>query len=117
MGPTNSVMMAISKCQNPTIFQKTLGVNDFYFGSKDFEYPMGHISCVGKLDAITLKAGAPAIAPNFTLERMAKHSLDFWLTSEDLPDPNNRVTIGRDGKSVLTVAPSNLEANEQLHRK
>ena len=117
MGHTNSVMMAISKCPNPTIFQKTLGVNDFYFGSKDFEYPMGHISFVGKLDAITLKAGAPAIAPNFTLELMAKHSLDFWLTSEDLPDPNNRVTIGRDGKIVLTYTPNNLEAHERLQGK
>src|SRR5438034_41001 len=93
MGHTNSVVMAISQCPNPTIFQKTLGVNDFYFGSDDFPYPMGHISFVGKLDAITLRAGAPVIAPNFTLELMAKHSLDFWLTSEDLPDPNNRVTI------------------------
>lgn len=53
MGHTNSVMMAISRGPNPTTFQKTLGVNDFYFGSKDFEYPMGHISFVGKLDAIT----------------------------------------------------------------
>ena len=117
MGHTNSVMMAISKCPNPTIFQKTLGVNDFYFGSNDFEYPMGHISFVGKLDAITLKAGAPAIAPNFTLDLMAKHSLDFWLTSEDLPDPNNRVTIGRDGKIVLTYTPNNLEAHERLQGK
>ncbi len=117
MGHTNSVMMAITKCPNPTIFQKTLGVNDFYFGSKDFEHPMGHISFVGKLDAITLKAGAPAIAPNFTLELMAKHSLDFWLTSEDLPDPNNRVTIGRDGKIVLTYTPNNLEAHERLKSK
>jgi choline dehydrogenase-like flavoprotein len=78
---------------------------------------MGHISFVGKLDAITLKAGAPAIAPNFTLELMAKHSLDFWLTSEDLPDPNNRVTIGRDGKIVLTYAPNNMEAHERLQGK
>jgi choline dehydrogenase-like flavoprotein len=117
MGHTNSVMMAISKCPNPTIFQKTLGVNDFYFGSQDFEYPMGHISFVGKLDAITLKAGAPAIAPTFTLELMAKHSLDFWLTSEDLPDPNNRVTIGRDGRIVLTYTPNNLEAHERLKGK
>src|SRR6516162_2704280 len=61
MGHTNSVLMAISKCPNPTIFQKTLAVNDFYFGSKEFPYPMGHISFVGKLDAITLRAGAPAI--------------------------------------------------------
>ena len=114
MGHTNSVLMAISKCPNPTIFQKTLSVNDFYFGSKDFEYPMGHISFVGKLDAITLRAGAPAIAPGFTLELMAKHSLDFWLTSEDLPDPNNRVTINRDGEIVLTYTPNNLKAHDQL---
>ncbi|PYV72355.1 MAG: dehydrogenase, partial [Acidobacteria bacterium] len=117
MGHTNSVVMAISKCPNPTIFQKTLGVNDFYFGSDDFPYPMGHISFVGKLDAITLRAGAPAIAPNFTLELMAKHSLDFWLTSEDLPDPNNRVSIDRDGKIVLSYTPNNLEAHERLQAK
>ncbi len=114
MGHTNSVLMAISKCPNPTVFQKTLSVNDFYFGSKDFEYPMGHISFVGKLDAVTLRAGAPAIAPGFTLDLMAKHSLDFWLTSEDLPDPNNRVTINRDGEIVLTYTPNNLKAHDQL---
>ena len=114
MGHTNSVLMAISKCPNPTIFQKTLSVNDFYFGAKDFEYPMGHISFVGKLDAITLRAGAPAIAPGFTLELMAKHSLDFWLTSEDLPDPNNRVTINRDGDIVLAFRLNNLKAHDQL---
>jgi choline dehydrogenase-like flavoprotein len=114
MGHTNSVLMAISKCPNPTVFQKTLSLNDFYFGSKDFEYPMGHISFVGKLDAITLRAGAPAIAPGFTLEWMAKHSLDFWLTSEDLPDPNNRVTINPDGEIVLTYRPNNLKAHDQL---
>ena len=117
MGHTNSVLMAISKCPNPTVFQKTLGVNDFYFGSDDFPYPMGHISFVGKLDAVTLRAGAPAIAPNFTLELMAEHSLDFWLTSEDLPDPNNRVTIDRNGKIVLSYTPNNLEAHERLQAK
>jgi len=114
MGHTNSVLMAISKCPNPTIFQKTLSVNDFYFGSRDFEYPMGHISFVGKLDAITLRAGAPAIAPGFTLELMAQHSLDFWLTSEDLPDPDNRVTIGHNGKIVMAYTPNNLKAHDQL---
>jgi choline dehydrogenase-like flavoprotein len=117
MGHTNSVLMAISKCPNPTVFQKTLALNDFYFGAPEWQYPMGHISFVGKLDAITLRAGAPAIAPNFTLELMARHSLDFWLTSEDLPDPNNRVTIDRNGKIVLTYTPNNLEAHERLQAK
>jgi len=114
MGHTNSVLMAISRCPNPTIFQKTLSVNDFYFGSRDFEYPMGHISFVGKLDSITLRGGAPAIAPGFTLELMAQHSLDFWLTSEDLPDPDNRVTIGHNGEIVMAYTPNNLKAHDQL---
>jgi choline dehydrogenase-like flavoprotein len=114
MGHINSVLMAISKCPNPTVFQKTLSVNDYYFGSTEWAYPMGHISFVGKLDADTLKAGAPAIAPYWTLDLMAKHSLDFWLTSEDLPDPNNRVTLDRDGKIVLSYKPNNEEGHKRL---
>ena len=117
MGHINSVLMAISRCPNPTIFQKTLSVNDFYLGSKEWQYPMGHISFVGKLDRETLKAGAPAIAPGFTLELMAKHSLDFWLTSEDLPDPNNRITLDRKGKIVLSYKPNNEEGHKRLIKK
>jgi choline dehydrogenase-like flavoprotein len=114
MGHTNSVLMAVSKCPNPTIFQKTLGVNDFYFASKEWEFPMGHISFVGKLDGETLKAGAPPLTPGFTLELMAQHSLDFWLTSEDLPDPNNRVTVNSKGEIVLSYKPNNEEGHKRL---
>lgn len=117
MGHTNSVVMAISKCPNPTVFQKTLSLNDFYFGSKEWPFPMGHISFVGKLDAATLRAGAPAIAPGWTLEAMAQHSLDFWLTSEDLPDPENRVTLNSGGEIVLSYRPNNQEAHEQLKKR
>ncbi len=117
MGHINSVLMALSKCPNPTIFQKTLSLNDFYFGSKEWEYPMGHISFVGKLDAITLKAGAPALAPGWTLELMATHSLDFWLTSEDLPDPDNRVTLDKEGNIVLSYKPNNEEGHKRLIEK
>jgi len=117
MGHTNSVLLAISKTPNPTVFQKTLAVNDFYFGDDEFPYPMGHISFVGKLDAIALSAGAPAIVPGMTLELMAKHSLDFWLTSEDLPDPENRVTLDRDGNVVLSYQPNNEAGHKRLIRK
>jgi len=117
MGHINSVMLAISKCPNPTVFQKTLGLNDFYFASKDWEYPMGHISFVGKLDLQALRAGAPKIAPNFTLELMAQHSLDFWMTSEDLPDPQNRVSLDREGGIVLRYRPNNEEGHKRLRQK
>jgi choline dehydrogenase-like flavoprotein len=117
MGHINSVLMALSRCPNPTVFQKTLALNDFYFGSPEWPYPMGHISFVGKLDGVTLSAGAPAIAPGWTLELMGKHSLDFWLTSEDLPDPNNRVTLDREGRIVLNYTPNNGEGHARLIKK
>src|SRR5262249_40553535 len=117
MGHVNSVLMALSKCPNPTVFQKTLALNDFYFGSPEWDFPMGHISFVGKLDGETLKAGAPRLAPGFTLDLMARHSLDFWLTSEDLPDPDNRVTLDRNGDIVLSYRPNNDEGHRRLIAK
>ncbi len=117
MGHINSVLLAISKTPNATVFQKTLAVNDFYFGDEAFRHPMGHISFVGKLDAVALSAGAPAIVPGMTLGLMAKHSLDFWLTSEDLPDPENRVTLDRDGNIVLSYTPNNEAGHKRLISK
>jgi choline dehydrogenase-like flavoprotein len=117
MGHVNSVLMAVSKCPNPTVFQKTLAVNDSYFGSKEWEYPMGHISFEGKLDGEALRGGAPALVPGWTLDQMGKHSLDFWLTSEDLPDPNNRVTLDAQGNIVLSYRSNNDEGHKQLIAK
>jgi choline dehydrogenase-like flavoprotein len=114
MGHTNSVLLAISRTPNPTVFQKTLALNDFYFGEPDFPFPMGHISFVGKLDAVALSAGAPPFVPGLTLDVMARHSLDFWLTSEDLPAPDNRVTLDRNGAIVLAYTPNNEEGHRRL---
>ena len=117
MGHVNSVLMALSKCPNPTICQKSLSINDFYFGTAGWNYPLGHISFVGKLDGETLKGGAPVFTPGWTLDMMAKHSLDFWLTSEDLPDPDNRVTLDEDGGIVLSYKPNNEEGHKRLIAK
>jgi choline dehydrogenase-like flavoprotein len=78
---------------------------------------MGHISFVGKLDGATLSAGAPPFVPGLTLDIMAKHSLDFWLTSEDLPDPNNRVSLDRNGNIMLSYKPNNEEGHKRLQAK
>jgi choline dehydrogenase-like flavoprotein len=78
---------------------------------------MGHISFVGKLDAVALSAGAPKLVPGFTLELMAAHSLDFWLTSEDLPDPDNRVELDRAGNIVLRYTPNNDEGHRRLQAR
>jgi len=69
------------------------------------------------MDGVTLSAGAPPLVPGMTLDIMAKHSLDFWLTSEDLPSPENRVTISRDGQIVLAYTPNNEEGHKRLIAK
>ncbi|MBK9316996.1 MAG: GMC family oxidoreductase [Acidobacteria bacterium] len=114
MAHINSVLVALSRCENPTVFQKTMGLNDFYFSSREWDYPMGHISFVGKFDANIFAAGAPPFAPGFTLEYVAKHAVEFWLTSEDLPDPDNRITLGKDGRITVNYEVNNLEGHQRL---
>jgi choline dehydrogenase-like flavoprotein len=114
MSHINTMFLALSRHKNPTTFNKTIGLNDFYFATKDWDYPMGHISLIGNIDANVLRAGAPRIAPGWSLELMADHALPFWVTSEDLPDPNNRVTVTRDGGIRLTYTPNNEEAHTRL---
>jgi choline dehydrogenase-like flavoprotein len=92
-------VLALSREENPTVFQKTLGLNDFYFGSDDFEYPLGNIQMVGKSTAQMYrgeKPGQTRLAPEWTLERVGKHAIDFWLSTEDLPSAENRVTLAPD---------------------
>ncbi len=56
---------------------------------------------LGKSDRKQLRAAAPAFAPGMALKQMVKHSLDFWLTSEDLPDSDNRVLLNTQGDIAL----------------
>ena len=113
----SSAMVALSLEPNPTQFQKTLSLNDFYFGSDDFEFPLGNLQMIGKSKGPMFRDDAPKIAPGFTLEKMAEHAVDFWLTTEDLPDPNNRVTLDDKGNVVLSYTPNNQEATKRLLKK
>ncbi|HEY4677754.1 MAG TPA: GMC family oxidoreductase [Candidatus Angelobacter sp.] len=117
MAHNNTILFTFSLTPNPTLFQKTLAINDFYFGDKDWNFPMGHISMVGKFDGPMFKPGAPSFVPVAVLNQMGKYSIDFWLTSEDLPDPNNRVTVNARDRTVLTYKENNLEAHARLVAK
>jgi choline dehydrogenase-like flavoprotein len=113
----NSTLLALSKTPNPTVFQKTIALNDFYHLADDWDFPLGHISMIGKTDADVLRSGAPRFAPHLALDVMAMHSIDFWLTSEDLPLPDNRVLVNRDGQIELHYTPNNLEGHTRLTNK
>jgi choline dehydrogenase-like flavoprotein len=120
MRHNNSVLMAVSRTPNPTKFQKTLGLNDFYFGADDWDYPLGHIQMVGKSNAVQIRGeGLPGFLqwfPEKPFDWIAGHSLDFWLTSEDLPKRDNRVCYEGD-RVILDLTQTNLEAHERLKLK
>ena len=116
----SEAVLALSREENPTVFQKTLGLNDFYFGSDEHDYPLGNIQMVGKSQAPMFHGERPTetkLAPHWSLERIAKHAIDFWLSTEDLPMPENRVTVDREGRLTLAYKPTNDVPKQELYKK
>ena len=116
----SQAVLALSKEPNPTIYQKTLGLNDFYFGMPGYEFPMGNIQMVGKSQAPMFRGEKPIetlLAPQWSLEQIAKHAVDFWLSTEDLPRQENRVTVDAQGTITLNYTPSNQVAKNKLYEK
>jgi choline dehydrogenase-like flavoprotein len=116
----SQAVLALSKEPNPTRFQKTLGVNDFYLGDDDFGFPLGNLQMIGKSQADMFKGEKPMetkLAPGFALRDVATHAVDFWLSTEDLPRAENRVTLESDGNVKLTYSPSNGAAADRLFHK
>ena len=72
---------------------------------------------LGKSNGEMLKAEAPPLVPGMTLDLMARHAVDFWITSEDLPDPENRVTLNSKGEIVLRYKENNEEGHKRLVAK
>jgi len=110
MRHNNLALVGFSREPNPTVFQKTLALNDFYGPGEDWPYPMGHIQMLGKSDDWQIKAAAPrglGWAPSAPYGEVAQHSIDFWLSSEDLPLAQSRVTVRRDGAIKLALPRGN----------
>jgi choline dehydrogenase-like flavoprotein len=107
-----SALMGLSHRVNSTVFQKTLALNDWYFGDDAFRWPMGQMQMLGKLQGGMLTANVPYL-PSFLGDRMARHGMDWIGLSEDLPDPNNRVTLDG-GRIKLSVTLNNMDGHLEL---
>jgi len=113
----SKAMVALSHEPNRTVFQKTLCVNDWYLGDADFDFPMGNIQMTGKTDGAIMKGYAPLetfAMPGWSMDKIAEHAVDFWISSEDLPDPDNRVTVTSSGQIQLSYTFNNLTASQRL---
>jgi choline dehydrogenase-like flavoprotein len=114
----SKAVVALSKELNETVFQKTIAINDFYFGAEGYEFPVGNIQMVGKSNAEAMKGEEPKLtklAPHWSLADTAEHAVDFWLTTEDLPQPENRVTLDGDGNVHLAYTSTNDDEADRLY--
>jgi choline dehydrogenase-like flavoprotein len=114
----SNTVIAVSEEVNDTQYQKTLGLNDFYLGAPDYDFPVGNIQMVGKSNAEAMKGEEPhltKLTPKWSLAEVAHHAVDFWLTTEDLPRPENRVTLASDGNVKLAYRKTNAEEEDRLY--
>ena len=113
-------VVSLGKEPNDTVFQKTLGINDFYFAGEGRKWPLGNIQMVGKSNAGAMKGEEPKLtllAPHFSLDEVASHAVDWWLTTEDLPMPENRVTVDAEGNVHLRYEATNNEEADGLYNE
>jgi choline dehydrogenase-like flavoprotein len=108
-----SKLFAIDQRSNPTVFQKTLGINDFYFGTEGDPYPLGHVHLMGKHSWEMMQPDFPSL-PLPLLKLLTSHSVDWWLQSEDLPESSNRIRVNNQGEIQVDYRANNLEAHRRL---
>ncbi len=117
MSHHNTVVLALAPWKkNPTRYQKTLSVNDFYNTGSRTGRPLGNIQLRGKVTPESLERRRN---PLLRLLRrfLAERSVDLWVMTEDLPDPDNRVEVDDLGRIHLVRRLTNLKAHRQLVRK
>ena len=120
MRHNQSILMAMMREPNETVFQKTLAVSDYYYGADDWDFPLGLIQMCATSHGAQIRGEAlPAWLewmPKMPFEEMARHSMDFWLSSEDLPRAENRIRYEGE-RVVLDISEGNMEAHHRLKKK
>jgi choline dehydrogenase-like flavoprotein len=125
MRHNNVAVIALSRSPNPTRLQKTLALNDWYLKGEDWDYPWGGIQMLGKSDGEQLRAMAPhfiawgaKLTPGSIMQDIARHGVDFWMSSEDLPRADSRITLDKDGTVRLNLPDdNNVEPLNRMRRK
>ena len=99
-----AAMLAIDPRRvNNSVYQKTLGLNDFYLADGKGGPPLGNVQLLGKINGADPAGPTCGCAPEFALDSMARrHAVDWYLMSEDLPDPESRVMVDGDEHRAAT---------------
>ena len=110
----HSALLAIGYEPNETVFQKTLAFHDYYFGSPEHDWPLGTVQLTGKAPWQRLRLFSDGPIPDEILKHHARHCINWWMTSEDLAVPDNRVTVTDSGQVKVAFKPTNLGAHHDL---
>jgi choline dehydrogenase-like flavoprotein len=133
--------------RNDVVFSKTMSVNDWYHsdagggpvdgaaGTGDVGtgaagtvaagtgdaglrggYPLGTLQLIGKVQGIMMKSWATKV-PLALLQQIAARSVEWLVMTEDLPDPENRVTVDGSGTIRTTRTARNTAPHKELHRR
>jgi len=102
--------------KNCTVFQKTVGINDFYLRGPDGGYPLGQIQSQGRTHGVMAQTVVPWI-PLWAYNAWVARGVDWLVMSEDLPRPGNRVTVDSDDRINLRYRPNNLRTHGRLVRE
>jgi choline dehydrogenase-like flavoprotein len=116
MNHNSSAVIAMSPFyRNTSIYQKTFGFNDYYLSDGAGGPPLGNVQLLGRVSGKILKANMPSV-PEWLLERIAAHSIDFYAMSEDLPHPESRITVDGD-RIIMKWHRTNWQAHLDLVTK
>ncbi len=110
----NGLLIALTDEPHDSPFQKAFALTDFYRGDAGWPYPMGTVQLMGKPDSEYLSSLVGDRLPGVPREEIGRHTIDFFLTAEDLPDSGNRVTLAEDGRIRLECRDTNGEAYGRL---
>ncbi|WP_433465024.1 GMC oxidoreductase [Spirillospora sp. CA-128828] len=110
---TTFFLAADPRRTNDDVYQKTLGLNDWYSAGADNRHPLGNVQGLGKLRGPMVK-NARRMVPMPILDAVTRRTLDLFLQTEDLPLPENRIRLGSGDRIVVSRRPTNLSAHREL---
>ena len=116
MNHNASAVLAISPWyKNTSVYQKTFGFNDFYFSDGEGGAPLGNVQLLGRVSGKILKANLPRV-PQWLLNKVSSHAIDFYAMSEDIPHPESRISV--DGERIIMQwKRTNWQAHLDLVKK
>lgn len=117
MAHVTSFLLAVDPLHtNDEVYHKTVGINDWYHATAETRFPLGNVQSLGKIRGAMVKAARKWV-PLPVLDAITHRTLDLFLQTEDLPRPDNRITLGVGDQVVVTRKITNQSEHDELAKK